>query len=322
MSAEFEQVLQAALDGELSAEAQAALNDALRSDPDALEAYCRQMRMEALLAWRMGSATVLAAETGEAPLAEKIVALPAKPRLWRWAGWAAAALVMLGAVFFALAPNSASAAVSRMLAAMQRGDRSYTISVIEGDARMIMNNGRTLTYEGAALHLRGERQFVLVRPIVEGGQRITGSDGTVNWDIIGDGPVKVTSDLTRFRGGLPGEQQDAPFLDLAGHLNGLKHGYDLTLHDMPEEPLHARLTAVRKSRDVRGPQEIDFTFRRDTGVIIDLELHGLPRAKGGPEALRFTLTGESTLPADYFTHTPHHEPGRRVLNESPAPREP
>ncbi len=312
MSADFERAMQSALDGELSSGAQAALNDALRSDPAALETYCRQLRMDALLAWRTGAATMPAVET--------VVAFPAKSRVLRWAGWAAAALVMLGAVFFALAPNRASAAVERMLAAMQRGDRSYTISVIEGDARMAMNNDRTLTYEGGVLHLRGERQFVLVRPIIEDGQRITGSDGTVNWDIIGNGPVKVTSDLKRFRGGLPGEQQDAPFLDLAGHLNGLNNGYDITLHDVESEPSHARLTAVRKSRDVRGPREMDFTFHRDTGVIIAMELRGLPRAKGGPEALRFTLTSESALPADFFTHTPHHEPSRRVLDESPPLR--
>lgn len=311
MSADFERAMQSALDGELSAEAQAALNDALRSDPAALETYCRQLRMDALLAWRTGAATMTAVE--------KVVAFPAKSRVLRWAGWAAAALVM---VFFALVPSRASAAVERMITAMQRGDRSYTISVTEGDARMTVNNGRTLTYEGAVLHLRGERQFVLVRPIIEDGQRITGSDGTVNWDIIGYGPVKVTSDLTRFRGGLPGEQQDATFLDLAANLSGLKSGYEIALGDVPGEPSQARLHAKRKSREVRGPREMDFTFHRDSGVIVALELRGLPRAKGGPEALRLTLTSEATLPADFFTHTSHHEPGRRVQDESPARREP
>lgn len=312
MSAEFEKAIQSALDGELSAGAQAALNEALRSDPAALEAYCRQMRMHALLAWRAGAATTDATK--------KVVAFPARPRLLRWAGWAAAALVMLGAVFLALAPNRATAALNRVLAAMQRGDRSYTISVIEGDARMAMNNGRMLTYEGGVLHLRGERQFVLFRPIIEGGQRVTGSDGTVNWDIIGDGPVKVTGDLTRFRGGLPGEQQDATFLDLAGNLSGLKSGYDIVLSDVPGEPSQARLHAERKSRDVRGPRVMDIAFRRDSGVIVALELRGLPRARGGPEALRFTLTSEATLPANFFTHTPHHEPTRSVRDESPVPR--
>lgn len=314
MSTEFEKAIQSALDGELSGEAEAALNEALRSDPAALDAYCRQMRTHALLAWRAGIATT------QEP--KNVVLFPARQSFLRWAGWAAAALVMLGALLFGLAPSRATAAVNRMLAAMQRGDRSYTISVIEGDAQMTMNKGRTLSYEGAVLHLRGERQFVLVRSIIEGGRRITGSDGTVNWDIVGDGPVKVTSDLTRFRGGLPGEQQDAAFLDLAGNLSGLKNGYDIALSDVSGEPSHARLHAQRKSRDVRGPREMNITFRRDSGVIVALELRGLPRARGGPEALRLTLTSEATLPADFFTHTPHHEPGRRVQDESPAPRAP
>lgn len=312
MNPEFGKAMHSVLDGDLSAEAQAALNEALRSDPSALDAYCSQMRMHALLSWRAGAATTDATR--------KIVVFPVRPRLLRWAGWAAAALLMLGAVFVALAPSRATAAVNRVFAAMQRGDRSYTISVIEGDARMAMNNGRTLTYEGGVLHLRGDRQFVLVRPIVEGGRRVTGSDGTMNWDIVGDGPVKVTSDLTRFRGGLPGEQQDSTFLDLAGNLSGLKSGYDLVLSDVLGEPSQVRLYAERKSRDVRGPREMDITFRRESGVIVALELRGLPRANGGPEAVRLTLTGESALPADYFTHAAHHEPGRRIQDESPAPR--
>lgn len=315
MSTNFENAMQAALDGELSRDEQVIINEALRSDPAALEAYCRQMRMHALLAWRAGAGASIAPDAGE-----KVVAFSARPRFLGWASWAAAALVMFGVIFFAFAPKPATAAVNRMIEAMQRGDRSYTISVLKGDARMAMHNGRTLTYEGAILHVRDARQFVLLRPIIEGGSRITGSDGVVNWDIIGDGPVKISRDLKRFRGGLPGDQQDAPFLDLAGHLTGLKSGYDIRLSVVPEEPSHARLTAVKKSGEVRGPHEMDFTFRRASGVIVALELRGLPRAKGGPETLHLALTGEAPLPADFFTHTPHHEPDRRVQDEPPALR--
>lgn len=320
MNREWEQAMQKMLDGDLSSDERVALNDALRSDPEAREEYCRQIRMHALLAWRAG------VTTSEIPVVheQNVIAISASRRLWRWCGWAAAALLMLGVMIFSLAPGpaTAAAAVEAMRKAVQGGDRSYAIAVVEGDTRMAMQHGLTLTYEGALLHLRGERQFVLVRPIVEGGTRITGSDGKINWDIIGEKPVKRSSDLTRFRGGLPGEQQDATFLDLSGQLARLSSGYELSLQQSDKEPSYARLLAVKKSHDVRGPREIEFTFRRDSGIITVLEFRGLPRAKGGPEALRLTLTSESPLPQDFFTHTHHHEPGRRVQDDSPEMPEP
>lgn len=312
MSTDFEHTVQAALDGSFTEEAQARLNDALRSDPAALKAYCDQMRMHALLAWRAGA--------GEpstdllVPRERKVIALPSRLRLWRWCGWAAAALLMLGLLIFSLTPSpaTAAAAVMAMQKALQRGNRSYAISVLAGDPQMVMNNGGTLSYEGAVLHLRGDRQFVLVRPIIEGGQRFTGSDGTENWDFSGNGPVKVSRDPKRFRGGLPGEQQDAVFLDFRGQLSRLQSGYDISLEDVPGAVDLAMLKARKKNRDVRGPNDMQLTFRRESGVIVTLEMHGLPRARGGPDALRLTLTSDTALPPDFFSHAAHHEPGRPV----------
>lgn len=324
MSAELEKWVQEALDGKLSAESQAALNDVLRVNDAALAAYCAQVRMHALLAWRSGAAMTAspsAAETVAAVELRKVVPLPKRPRIWRWAAAAAAALIMFGAVFIALAPGNAAAALARVMEAMQHGDRSYRIAVIRGDARQTMNNGNSVTYEGAELHLRGDSQFVLVRPVIEGGQRITGSDGTENWDFGGNGPVKVSRDLTRFRGGLPGEQQDAVFLDLRGQLSRLQPSYDISLADVSGDADLAVLKAERKSRDVRGPNKMQITFRRKSGVIVTLEMHGLPRARGGPEALRLTLTSDATLPPDFFNHSAHHEPFRRVEDaDRPAAR--
>ena len=80
MNLEWEKAMQAALDGELTSQEHAALNDTLRSDPAAREEYCRQMRMHALLAWRAG------VTAPEAPVvdAQKVIAFPARRRLWRW----------------------------------------------------------------------------------------------------------------------------------------------------------------------------------------------------------------------------------------------
>lgn len=319
MSTEMEKLLQALLDGDLSPESQQALNERLRSDDAALTAYCRQLQIDALLKWRAGMAA-------PAPVAQPREPRKAEPLrsgrfLWRWAAAAAAALIVIGSALILLTPASASAALARVMEAMQRGDRSYRIEVLEGDARQMMNNGNSVTYEGAALHLRGDRQFVLVRPIIEGGQRFTGSDGSENWDFSGSGPVKVSRDPKRFRGGLPGEQQDAVFLDLRGQLSRLQSGYDISLEDVPDNADLALLKARKKDREVRGPNEMQLTFRRESGVIVTLEMHGLPRARGGPDALRLTLASDTALPPDFFSHAAHHEPGRPVENaDKPATR--
>jgi hypothetical protein len=181
-----------------------------------------------------------------------------------------------------------------------------------------MNNGQTLTYEGAMLHVRGSREFVLVRPLIGGGQRVTGSNGMLNWDLTGNGPVKVSHHSQRFRGGIPGEQNDTPFLSIAGLLANLGEHYDTSLRSLPGQPARLCLTANRRSRDVRGPRTMSITFQRDAGTITTMELDGLPRAKGGPQSVRLTLTSESALPPDFFHHSRHHEPSRRVV-ELPPP---
>ena len=86
MNREWEQAIQKILDGDLTSEERVALNDALRSDPAAREEYCRQMRMHALLAWRVGVTTSEASLVHE----QNVIAISASRRLWLWCGWAAA----------------------------------------------------------------------------------------------------------------------------------------------------------------------------------------------------------------------------------------
>jgi len=296
-------------DGDLSPAERAALNEALRHDSAALAAYCDQWRMDALLAWRSGRVAPSAEAATEAvkPGVRRLFLVPS------WARWAAALLILAGTAFLLVSPGSSSAAVNRMLAAMERGDRAYRITVLDGDATMPMPNGGTMSYEGAMLHLRGTGSFVLMRPLTDGGMRITGSDGHTNWDFAGDGPVRLSTDPQRFRGGIPGEQADAPFLVISEHLASLGEDYDRTLTSIPGQQGLLRLTATRRSRLVRGPRELAITFRRDTGSITLMELRGLPRARGGPTSVRLTLTAEEPLPADFFDHSHHHESTRRIL---------
>jgi hypothetical protein len=174
---------------------------------------------------------------------------------------------------------------------------------------------RKVGYEGAQLHLRGRSQFVLVRALDRDGEAITGSDGRSNWDIRGRGPVRVSMDASRFRGGIPGEYQNVPFHDMESLLESLTENYDLTLSQEDADPSLGRLHAKKRNRETRGLPSMTFLFRKDTGIVMRMELHGLPQERGGPRAVRLTLASESPLPPDFFTHEAHHEPGRPVVVE-------
>ena len=94
---------------------------------------------------------------------------------------------------------------------------------------------------------------------------------------------------------------------------------DLTILD-PEDDLHG-LRAIKKSKQVRGPREIEAWFDPESGTPHRLDLAGLPQQKGGPSAVRIELLGERDLGADFFSHSSHHGPDREVIEESPSLKE-
>lgn len=304
--------IQALLDGTISEEDREALNERLRTDAAVRTEFAQQMKLHALLTWRAGAVQVTPPK----------VRPPVWRTTWRWAGWAAAAAIVISFSLLLLSPNPAAAAVSQIIAAWEEAmDRTYTINVLAGDPWQPLRDGRRVGYEGATLHLRGRAAFVLVRPLNQGGQVLTGSDGTSNWDIRGKGPVRLSKDVNRFRGGIPGEYQNVPFLDLSSLFVSLSANYDLTVRDDPADLALRHLTAKKRHRDQRGLPRMEFFFRKDTGTVVKMELHGLPEEKGGPRAVSLTLSSETALPANYFTHHAHHEPEREVIDE-PAQRHP
>jgi hypothetical protein len=299
--------VQSLIEGTLSQEDREVLNELLRRDASARAEYARQMKIHALLTWRAGAVSATMPKV--------------RPTVWRstwqWAGWAAAALLFIGFTFFLISPNPAAAAVSQIIAAWEQAkDRSYTIRVLAGDPWQALKDGRSVSYEGATLHLRGLSEFVLVRVLNHGGQVITGSDGQTNWDIRGKGPVRVSHETNRFRGGIPGEYQNLPFMDLRSLFLSLAVDYDLTIRDDSADPTLRCLSAHKRNRDKRGLPSMEFQFRQDTGMVVKMELHGLPEEKGGPRAVSLELTSETVFPGDFFTHQAHHEPDREVINES------
>jgi hypothetical protein len=105
-----------------------------------------------------------------------------------------------------------------------------------------------------------------------------------------------------------------PFLSLTALLERLARSYDLKL--LPPEALgegegpcqHVRGT--RRGGEEGGPEGIEVWVRPDTGVVRRMVLH----LGEGPGARRLSLelTGEGSLPAEWYEHAAHHDAERPV----------
>ncbi|MCR9295678.1 MAG: hypothetical protein NXI32_23410 [bacterium] len=242
---------------------------------------------------------------------------------------AVAACLLIALGLFQASTAHAATALKRVIDAVsQPTDRTYEISVAEerpkqyrrGKSGERKRGDSSFTdLSGAKLYVRGPNHFVFVRKLGNGETRISGCDGQVCWAFKDQGDVHVSSDLQRFRGGLPGGQQDLPFVNLRQNLEQLQAGYEITLTELETEtgsgqPLSA-LRGVKKSRAISGPKFIDVWFHPDTGVVESMYLDGLARGKGGPRGVLIELEAEQDLGAEFFSHEFHHGPERHVRYE-------
>lgn len=242
---------------------------------------------------------------------------------------AAAVLV----VFVVLGPrqnvSAAMASLEKVLeAAAKPFDRTYLVHVVEeyphdkrpkNLSREAWGRESKQQIDGATLFVRGANQYVLTVMLPSGEKRTSGCDGEVSWAFREDGPVLVSTDLSRFRGGVPGQQQDIPFMNIHAHISRLRSGYEVDLTDeqefVPNGTQLSQLVGVRKSRDVRGPKQIEIWFDADNGTVHRMLLDGLPRGHSGPKSVMLELEDETNLSPDFFSHDAHHEPGKRIRYE-------
>ncbi|MEN8738943.1 MAG: hypothetical protein ABF308_04080 [Phaeobacter gallaeciensis] len=314
----FDFLLNRYLDAELSSDEKNELQTVLLSDPEARQQFWLDARLH-------GSLRLLAEQESGAHEALSDVEKPGRNRVGHarqriWFGAAASAAVAALVLFVGLLltrPLDASAALQQVIeAASQTGDRTYTVSVLKGDPVRPISGGRSLTLEGAIVYLRGSDRYVVVQNLTDGTRRrTTGFDGEQSWSFIGSGAVNVSDDPRRFRSNLPGSRHDFAFTNLHDELVSLRDGYDVQLRDADDSGLR-RLSAFKRSRTVRGPREVEIWFDPVSGTIRKLELYGLPQGRGGPRAICLSLTDQRDLGADFFSHTAHHEAGRKIRTES------
>lgn len=235
---------------------------------------------------------------------------------------AAMIAVVAGAAWLAIGTNRSALAAADVLARItsvaRLGDRVYIVRAIGGEAHATeaKRSGRPRpTLDGAILYLRAPTNYVLARLDGDGGEVITGSDGSTAWIVPEKGPVRVSRDASRFSGALPGSRHGIAFIDPHGDLAALAASYDIALGPAsPDQPL-ARLVAVRRPDTRGGPKRIEIAFDPATAVIRSMRLENLPQARGGPRSVEFELVDDAPLDARFFSHESHHGAERVVIPE-------
>lgn len=234
---------------------------------------------------------------------------------------AAAAVVAACLVAISLLPTKASAALDRVIETMSEvRDRTYRIEVIEpSDEPMESRPDRgrfppANHLDGATLWLRGPREFVLSQSLPNGQTRVIGSDGGESWTVRGGDPVRVSPDPERFGRAIFAKSGEIAFLDLRSQLDDLKPLYQIEWLDRSSRETW-KLIGSRRSADQGGPREVELWFHPGTGLLERMILRHLPRGNGGPRSIAIILQSTAPLPADFFRHDRHHEPGRAILTE-------
>ncbi len=260
------------------------------------------------------------------------LALPREDKgflFWRTTAAAAVLIAGLATLWFSVGTSTASAAIRELdriiVNSMRSKDRTYEI-VVEDIATDRRGKGPESQrppkppLDGATLHVRSGNQFVLLRKTQQGLPFITGSNGKQSWSINTRGPVRVSSDIHRFDHDLPGHETSVPLTNLHEGLQQLKYAYDLTFSTLgpeeyrPQDGHEARLLIAVKKPKERGPQRVEIVYDSITGGVMRVRFVQMPY---GPDRLdlRLSLLSEEELPANFFEHTSHHAPDRKVETE-------
>lgn len=264
---------------------------------------------------------------------------PLLVRRWGWLAIGAVVLLAVGLLWYGPGQRSAAASteIDRLIAA-NVGNQDRTYRILVESIGLPKRKGAEKTAEesrppkppldDAILHVRAGGQFVLVRRTRDGKPFVTGCNGRESWAVRPDGPVRVSSDLTRFNHDVPGHEHEMPLIHLHEGLLRLRTAYDIQVLEKAgiesegtdlertsetPEPRRKLLIATKK-RGMRGPRRVEIDYDADNGRIVEMRFVEMPY---GPERLdvRLSLIDEVDLGAAFFDHTTHHEGQRTVERE-------
>lgn len=328
------QLIDGYLDETLSPDEHAALNRWLKETPENTKQFAQAVLFhDRLRSEHLALATI---SLGNLPSPAKSPSPLSRRRYQPFAaivGAVITAAVLFAALWKGIGETPASAAViefNRIIAAnAQPTDRTYQITVEEsvlpqrrGQHAEPPDRGRPPKppMAGAVLHVRSGGQFVLVRQAADGASFITGSNGQTSWAVRPDGPVRFSSDLSRFSHDLPGHEHSMPLINIQDGLIRLREVYEVQLLPIETQDGSAtdaepsRLIVAVKKRGHRGPKRVEITYSVRSGLIQQMRFIEMPY---GPEhlTLRMTLIEERPLDQKFFDHASHHSVDRTIEEE-------
>lgn len=298
----------------------------IRADPAHARVFAEAVVLHDRLHAEMLAAEMLAAEVlaGEVLQAAPRAA-PSRRSHRSLAGLFAAICLLLAVGFVGWRAGSSSAraasvALEQIIRANEHlPDRTYVIVAQDGADDGPPHESRDRApkppVDGAMLHVRGADHYVLERFYEDGTRFVTGSDGLTSWAVPPRGRVRVSQDLGRFRGAVPGQQHAIPFVDINTSLRQLAESYALTEGSAPSAPGRRQIVATRKPTASGGPKRVTITYDATSRVIHSMVLERLPQARGGPRTALLELVEMSDLGPAFFKHATHHDAAREVIEE-------
>ncbi|MFM1801342.1 MAG: hypothetical protein RJA81_694, partial [Planctomycetota bacterium] len=215
---------------------------------------------------------------------------------------------------------AASSELQRIIrAGYDSKDRTYLLttpdSKLKTRPRSTIASEKQPSVDGALLYVRGSDQYVFIRHDAGGSEFITGCDGKLAWSVPPRGRVRLSNDMNRFRGAVPGQQHDIPFIDIRENLNQLLNSYELSISDEDLNSECRQIIAVRKTSVSGGPKEVTIRYHATSGLIQTMKFERLPQARGGPRSILMDLISTEDLGPDFFNHNSHHDNTREVIEE-------
>lgn len=321
MSASMTDLIHGYLDETLAVEQQEELAELIKDNPE----HARQFAEFVLLHDRLQAEMLAGDVLKNQPLVSVSRSSPERRWVRRVAALSTALCLtlVLGLIFWQSLSSpvlAASAELQRIIQASEAAlDRTYVVTALDEDvdSESLPSTGRGAkpSVDGALLHVRGPNQYILVRYFADGTEFITGSNGTTAWSVPPLGRVRVSSDPTRFRGAVPGQQHAIPFIDMRNSLQQLQESYKLDLSSETTPEGWRRLIGTRKASAAGGPKQVTLWYDVQSGTIHRMLLERLPQARGGPRNVLLELTEERDLGPAYFEHTSHHDTNREVIEE-------
>lgn len=321
MSAREIDLLHGYLDETLTAEQHVELANWIKASPD----HARQFSQLALLHDRLRTEMLV----GDVWETRQAVAVNNRLSKHRWSrrifalSSALCLMLILGGIVWQTVSSPVLAVgveLKRIIQASEAAlDRTYMLTALAGrvDSETLpsTDRGEKPTVDGALLHVRGSNQYVLIRYFADGARFITGCDGQTAWAVPPRGRVRVSRDLMRFRGAIPGQQHAIPFIDMRSSLHQLQESYELELSSEMTPEGWRRMRAIRRTPASGGPKRVTLWYAVPTGTIHRMLLERLPQARGGPRDVLLELINEGDLGSTYFSHTSHHDKNREVIEE-------